>query len=72
MVKTLNDNYSKNIDILKENLKRGLEPSRAINLIQSWRNQFIRHNLYGDAEHDFINKALEVVNGYTGLTVAEI
>lgn len=68
-MKTLKHNYQANINILKENLKRGLEPSQAIKIINSWRAQFVSHNLYGESEKEFINQALAVVSEYTGLTV---
>ena len=69
MAKTLNHNYQANIAILRENLKRGLEPSKALDIIENWRKQFISHNLYGEQEKEFINKCLEEVEEYTHLGV---
>lgn len=71
-MKALKHNYQANINILKENLKRGLEPSQAIKVIDSWRSQFVSHDLYGDDEREFINQALDAVSAYTGMTVKEV
>ena len=69
MVKTLNENYSKNIDILKENINRGMTSSQAYQVIDSWREQFNRHNMYGKEEKKFINEALKVVENKTHIGV---
>lgn len=71
-MKTLKNNYAKNIEILRENLKRGMTPSMAIKVIEGWRTQFVNHKLYGEDEVEFINQALTEVENYTHLTVAEI
>ena len=68
-VKTLNENYEKNIGILKENLKRGMSASQAITVIDGWRDQFQRHDKFGDEEKAFVNKALEEVSKQTHMTV---
>lgn len=72
MVHTLPDNYKRNIKILRENIKRGMTPSQAVQVIEAWRSQFVAHNLYGDAEKEFINQALEVVGEKTHLDVVEV
>lgn len=72
MVHTLPDNYKRNIKILRENIKRGMTPSQATRVIEAWRAQFVAHNLYGDAEKEFINQALEVVSKKTHLGVVEV
>lgn len=72
MVYTLPDNYKRNIKILRENIKRGMTPSQAIQVIEEWRSQFVAHNLYGDNEKAFINEALAVVGEKTHLTVVEV
>lgn len=61
-MKTLNNNYKKNIDILKENIKRGLTQSMAIQAIDNMENQFVNSNLYDDEAQEFINEMREVVN----------
>lgn len=72
MVHTLPDNYKRNIGILRENIKRGMSASQAIQVIEAWRAQFVAHDLYGDAEKEFINQALAVVGEKTHLNVVEI
>jgi len=71
-MQTLKANYERNVLILRENLKRGLEPSKAINVIESWRSAFIKNNLYGEDEKAFINSALAEVESYTHITVREV
>lgn len=70
-MKTLNENYKRNIAIMRENLKRGLEPSKAIKIIENFRDQLIKHNLYGESEKDFINGMLAEVEAYTHIKVVE-
>lgn len=71
-IKTLNENYAKNVSIMRENLKRGLAPSSAIQVINGFRDAFIKHNKYGEAEKDFINAMLAEVEPYTKIKVVEI
>lgn len=71
MPKTLKENYNKNVLILRENLKRGLAPHTAIQIITGWRESFIRNNLYGQDEKDFINAAMAEVEPYTNIEVVE-
>lgn len=70
--RTLNQNYQANLDILKENIKRGMTASQAIRVIENWRTQFVSHNLYGDDEKAFINQALELVEPTTKMTIVEM
>lgn len=72
MPKTLPENYQANLEILKENLRRGLEPCGAIKVINGWRNQFTSAGVYGEAEVSFINSALEIVEEYTHIKVVEV
>lgn len=72
MVKTLPSNYKRNIDILRENIKRGMTAKQALQVIESWRAQFVAHELYGEAEKQFINEALAVVEPITHITVMEV
>jgi len=55
-MKTLKTNYQKNIDILKENLKRGMTKDQADNITNQFKNQFITNNLFNQDEKDFINE----------------
>ena len=69
MVQTLKDNYARNVDILKENMKRGMSAQQAYQVIDSWRNQFTKNNAFGADEKKFINDALKVVEDKTHLGV---
>lgn len=71
-MRTLNENYKRNIAILKENMRRGMTVSQATSVINSWRGQFVKNDLYGDEEKEFIDQALAVVGEYTHLTVVEM
>ena len=71
-MKTLKSNYQKNIEVMRINLERGLDPSFAIQSIRNWRKQFIDHNLYGDEERAFINDLLKEVERYTHIHVEEV
>lgn len=71
-MRALKDNYKRNVDILRENLRRGLTPSQAVKIVKSWREQFEKHGLYGEDEKAFINQALEEIENYTHLKVVEI
>lgn len=72
MVHTLKDNYARNISILKENMRRGLPTDQAIHIINGWREQFIKHNLYGEEEREFINQALALTTPDTHITIMEM
>jgi hypothetical protein len=56
MVKTLPANYVKNINILKENLKRGATLEQCKKLADAHEQQFIAHNMYNENERDYINE----------------
>ena len=58
---TLNDNYKKNIAILKENIKRGLTIEQAQKAIDGMKLQFINANLYDDEAKMFIEAMQDVV-----------
>jgi hypothetical protein len=53
-MKTINANYQKNIDILKENLKRGMTSQQANSVIDNMEKQFTSANLYNSEEKLFI------------------
>lgn len=58
---TLNDNYKKNIAILKENIKRGLTMEQAQKVIDGMKLQFINANLYDDEAKMFIEVMQDVI-----------
>jgi CII-binding regulator of phage lambda lysogenization HflD len=53
-MRTLNANYTKNIQILKENLDRGLSAAQSANTIDNMERQFERAGLYDDEAQQFI------------------
>lgn len=61
MAKTLNANYQRNIEILQENLKRGLSYDQATKAIDNMQDQFINANLYNQVEKNYINDMRAVV-----------
>ena len=67
---TLKENYQKNLDIMQENLKRGLSHEQAQSIIDNFESQFKNHNTYGQDEKDFINdlRAL-IVTHFTKIEV---
>ena len=58
---TLNDNYKKNIAILKENITRGLAIEEAQEAIEGMKLQFINANLYDDEAKMFIEVMQDVI-----------
>ena len=73
MPKALTANYKRNIEILKENLRRGLDVQNATKTIDAMEDQFIHANLYGTAEKDFINEMRGIVIEHvTGIEVRSI
>lgn len=68
-MKVLKENYQKNINILEENLKRGMTSAQAYGVIDNWRSQFQRANKFGKDEQAFINKALEKVEEKTHIGI---
>lgn len=70
-MKTLKENYKRNVAIMRENLRRGMSVGQATSTINAMREQFIKHNLYGEDEKDFINAMLAEVEAYTHIKVVE-
>jgi len=67
---TLNKNYSRNVEILKENLKRGMTFQQVNNVIDSQEKQFKNANLYNQDEKDYINVMRAViVNNFTHINI---
>jgi len=59
-MKTLNENYKKNIEVLKENLKRGLSQDQAVSIIDNMEKQFKKAGLYNKEEVAFIEEMKSV------------
>lgn len=70
MVTTLNDNYNKNIDILKENLRRGMTERQAQYPIDGMERQFINANLYNAQAKQFIATMRKTVKEHFTTTVS--
>lgn len=70
-MKTLEENYKRNVVIMRENLRRGMSVGQATSVINAMREQFVRANLYGEDEKDFINAMLAEVEAYTHIKVVE-
>lgn len=68
-MRTLKENYAKNVAIMKENIKRGMTARQVITQVDMWRKQFERAGVLGDDEKDFLNACLELVEPETKLTV---
>jgi len=64
---TLNQNYSRNVAILKTNLKRGLTLEEAEATIEHFKNTFKKHDLYNVEEKQFIGELKEAVNDHFGI-----
>lgn len=71
-MKTLKENYKRNVEIMRENLRRGMSVGQATSVINAMRNQFVRANLYGEDEKEFINAMLAEVEAYTHIKVVEV
>lgn len=67
--KTLNQNYRANVEIMKENIKRGMTPSQVYNQVNHWRSMFQATNNYGKEEKTFLNECLSLVEDKTHLGV---
>lgn len=63
-MKTLQQNYSRNIDILNENLRRGMNQKQAIKIINSMEKQFVDAKKYNKNEKNFINEMRKVTIEY--------
>lgn len=69
-MKTLKENYKKNVEILKENIKRGMGASQVKSVIDSMEGQFIKSNLYNEMEKDYINEMRAVyINSFTNIKI---
>lgn len=68
-MKALKSNYKRNVEILRENLRRGMSAGQAISVIRGWHGQFERAGLLGEDEKAFLNECLALVGGETHVTV---
>lgn len=57
---TLPENYQKNVDILKENIKRGMDQKQAVAVIDNMEKQFTSAGLYNETEKQFIDEMRNV------------
>lgn len=71
-MRTLKENYKRNVAIMRENLRRGMSAGQATSAISAMRDQFVRANLYGEDEKEFINAMLAEVEAYTHVKVVEV
>jgi len=60
-MKTLNENYAKNVEILRINLGRGMTQAQASAGINALQNKFLIAGLYDQDAEDFINEMRAVV-----------
>lgn len=68
-MKALKANYQANINIMKENIKRGMTASQVIEVVKGWKSQFERAGLYGEDEREFLNACLELIEDKTHMQV---
>lgn len=68
-MKALKENYKRNVEILQENLKRGMSVSQAMGVVNNWRELFIKNDLFGEDEKEFIDACLELLETKTHLSV---
>jgi len=61
---TLKDNYQKNADILKENIKRGMGFDQVEAMIKNQKDQFKNHGLYNEDEKNYIVELINIKNSH--------
>ena len=63
-------NYNKNIEILKENLKRGLSSKQSNSVINRFELQLKTANAYNEEGQDFINEMRKTaIEHFTSLKI---
>ena len=60
-MKTLKENYQKNVNIMIVNLKRGLTKNQADKITDNFRTQLLDNNLYEEDEANFIQELKRVI-----------
>ena len=68
-MKALKENYKRNVEIMRENIKRGMTAEMCIKQVENWRRQFEAHNMLGEDEKNFLNACLELIEPQTHITV---
>lgn len=68
-MKALKENYARNVEIMRENIKRGMTADMCIKQVENWRGQFERAGMLGEDEKDFLNACLELVEPQTHMAV---
>jgi len=69
---TLNENYKKNVAILKENLNRGMTSTQAQYPIDGMEAQFKRANLYNEEAQAFIQAMRDTVVQHFGVKISAV
>jgi len=70
-MRNLKENYKKNIEVLKENIKRGMTLSECNQVIDSQRNQFARANLLDQDAINYLDAMREVIDA-SFMTLSEL
>lgn len=70
-MKTINANYAKNIEILKINIARGMDPIQAGAVIDNMAVQFIRAGLYNKEAREYI-QAMQKVAGIKTIQAVDL
>lgn len=68
---TLNENYKKNIKILKINIARGMDQAQAISAINNMEVQFINAGLYNEEAKAYI-KEMQAVAGIKTIKAVDL
>lgn len=68
-MRVLKENYAKNVEIAKENLKRGMNPSDLIRTANAFRKQLEDAGMMDEDGKEFINALLELVDDETHMVV---
>lgn len=69
-MRTLNENYKRNCEILKENIKRGMSFEQCKKAIDTQEKQFKNAGLYDTDAKNYINEMRAIVlNKFTHLQV---
>ena len=66
---TLKENYQKNLEVLKENLERGMSLEMAQEVVSAHEKQFIKAGLYKKGERDYIQAMQNVLNKHFNIKI---
>ncbi len=68
----MKENYTKNLDILRENIKRGMQYEQVKSVIDSMEEQFKTAGLYNKEEKQFIADMREIaINSFSFLKIVQ-